>query len=122
MEIRFLPPPVNRSIRKVSGSTIDVRLYTISPHADWFYVAHLPSCEVLTESLAETARKALRARGWLRDMEAQVRAIGGDVAGLRYENPLHLYNVRFRPAEAEIYDPIVKVGATDAVRDCVDTR
>jgi hypothetical protein len=108
--------PVNRSYRKVQGSTIDVRLYTISPDGVWYYVAHVRHCEVLTQPQAEAAREEFRTRGWLADMEEHVEAIGGDVEGLRYEEPTSIFNVRFRQREAEIYNPKRLVDDDDAVR------
>src|SRR5438034_6190667 len=56
--------PVNKSLAKVQGTTIDIRLWTISPKAEWFYVAHVPSCEVLMEEQAEHARREFKRRGW----------------------------------------------------------
>jgi hypothetical protein len=108
--------PVNKSLAAVQGKTIDVRLYTISSARQWFYVGHLRACEVLTEDMAEAARAEFKRRGWLKDMIAQVRQVGGNIAGLQYERATLLFNVRFRPGAAEIYDPMVPVGASDAIR------
>jgi hypothetical protein len=108
--------PVNKSLRKVLGETIDVRLYTISPHARWFYVGHIRQCEVLTEEVASKARAEFRRRGWLRDMNAQIRKVGGEKKGLDYTHALLVFNVRFRPKEATLYDPMIPVGAKDSIR------
>lgn len=108
--------PVNKSLAKVQGKTLDVRLYTISPGRHWYYVGHLRSCEVLTEEAADRARKEFKRRGWFKDMMSQLRQVGGNVAGLQYDDATLLFNVRFRPEDAEIYDPMVPVGDRDAIR------
>lgn len=96
--------PVNRSYAKMKGQTIDVRLYTISPAKEWFYVGRLPRCEVLTMAQVEHARREFRRRGWLKDMEAQAVAIGGSVKGIR-GNLEWIFNVRFRADDFDLYDP-----------------
>lgn len=64
--------PVNGSRAKLEGKSIDVRLYTISPDADWFYVGNLQACEVLDEPTAAAARHEFRKRGWFQSMARQV--------------------------------------------------
>jgi hypothetical protein len=108
--------PVNNSLPKVQGKDLDVRLYTISPTGSWFYVGHLHRCEALTEELADEARTEFKKRGWFKDMLRQVRHVGGDVKGLQYDEATLIFNVRFRPADAELYDPAVPVGPRDAIR------
>jgi hypothetical protein len=108
--------PVNRSFANVCGQTIDVRLYTIAPKTGWFYVGRIPKCEVITEEQAATARAAYRKKGWLKDMEAHVRQIGGKLKELHHKESRFTFNVRFRPSEIELYDPMTSVGARDALR------
>lgn len=108
--------PVNHSYEKMHGQAIDVRLYTLSQRSEWFYVGRIPACEVITEEQAEAARSAFRRNGWLKDMEAQAKAIGGDVKGLRYKEPQVIFNLRFRPNNYELYDPMVPVGVHDGIR------
>ena len=108
--------PVNRSLAKVEGETIDVRLYTITSDAKWYYVGHLRRCEVLTEKLAESARAEFKRRGWFREMKTQVRRVEGDIEGLNYARATLLFNVRFRQEDAAQYAPIVPVGPKDAIR------
>lgn len=108
--------PVNRSLAKVEGKVLDVRLYAISPTGSWFYVGHLRRCEVLTEDQAQTARAEFKRRGWFKDMLSHVRHVGGDIGGLQYEDPRLVFNVRFRPVDAELYDPALLVGPKDAIR------
>ena len=108
--------PVNKSLSRVQGGRLDVRLYTIGERKAWFYVGHIQPCEVLRDEQAEEARAAFRKRGWLGQMLEQVRQVGGKERGLKYPDPLLLFNVRFRPKDAEILDPMKPVGSKDAIR------
>lgn len=108
--------PVNRSLEKVQGETLDIRVYTIKPGENWWYVGHLHRCEVLHETVAADARKEFQRRGWLKSMMDQVRHVGGNVEGLRYPRATLLFNIRFRPADAELYDSMIPVGERDPIR------
>lgn len=108
--------PVNKSLPKVQGKTLDVRLYTISSSRHWYYVGHLRSCEVLTDEQAETTRREFKRRGWYKDMASHLRQVGGNVHELECERAIVVFNVRFRPEDAVIYDPMVPVGERDAIR------
>src|SRR5262249_33983283 len=81
-----------------------------------FYVGHIRRCEILPEDIARAARAELKRRGWFRDMAAQVRRIGGNEDGLKYDRATPPFNVRFRMGDATLYDPMVPVGARDGVR------
>lgn len=116
-EYGFLQP-VNRSLAKAQGTTIDIRLCAISPKAEWFYVAHVPRCEVLTEEQAEYARREFKRRGWFQDMVDQVRAVRGKARELSVARPTLLFNLRFRPKAVSIYGPMRRVGARDPTRSC----
>lgn len=108
--------PVNKSLARLEGKTIDVRLFTVGGAKGWFYVGEISQCEVLTLEQAEYARDQFKARGWLRDMEKHVRAVGGDAGGLRESNPRTVFNIRFRRKNAELYDPPVPMDDADAIR------
>jgi hypothetical protein len=49
-------------------------------------------------------------------MEEQVRAVDGDVRGLRGDDPRLIFNVRFHRRDAELYDPPVPVLGNDFIR------
>src|SRR5205085_1063562 len=94
--------------------TIDVRLYTIAPKGHWYYVAHIPRCEVITLEQSRTAWDVFLKRGWAKDMQDQAKAVGGKLRGL--SKPQFNFNVRFRPNDAEILDPMEPVGDDDALK------
>src|SRR5690606_14876523 len=81
----------------------------------WYYIGRIPRCEVITEEQARRAKAKFDRRGWTDDMKAHVRAIGGSLRELR--GPArYVFNVRFRPSAAQLYDPLVPVGKHDMVR------
>lgn len=108
--------PVGKSRAKLERRTIDVRLYTISPHAEWFYVGHLGACEVLDERTAAAARTQFKKRGWFKDMVEQLDHVGGNQEGLHYDEAVWVFNIRFKPSDAVLYDPMVPVRPSDAIR------
>lgn len=108
--------PVNRSLRKVQGKLLDIRLFTISPASAWFYVGHIHRCEVLTEKQAAAAGKEVKRHGWLKEMIRHVENIDGNPHDTLYDYWIKSLNVRFRPADAELYDPLIPVGEKDAIR------
>lgn len=107
--------PVMKSLAKVQGTAMDIRLYTIAPGGKWFYVGHLHHCEAVSNGESLRVFAEFKKRGWFQDMVEQARAIGGNVSELEAVGP-HLFNVRFKPADTEIYTRPILVPATDAVR------
>lgn len=109
--------PVNKSLSRLEGKTINVRLFTTGGAKEWFYVGEISQCEILTLEQADYARNQFTARGWLQDMEKHVLAVRGDIRGLRESNPRNVLNIRFRRKNAELYDPPVPVDDADAIRN-----
>jgi hypothetical protein len=100
----------------VTGKTIDVLLYTINPERDRLYVGEIVSCEVLNLDQAEWSHKIYKERGWLNSMAEQVRGYGGKVEYILGEtNARHLFNIRFRREDVNIYDPLLRAEPHDAV-------
>jgi len=108
--------PVNKSLARFEGAIIDVRLFTVAGAKRWFYVGEIGQCQVLSPRQAQHARDQFKTRGWLREMEKHVRAVGGNVGGLRENDPRNVFNIRFRRKNAELYDPPVPVDEGDAIR------
>jgi hypothetical protein len=105
--------PVTNSWAKVSGQKIELYLYSIGPRSSWFYVGHINPCEVLTDDLVDEAVVEFKKRGWLRQMKEQARAVGGNARQL---DAGMIFNIRFKPSDAEILDPMKPIGSRDAIR------
>ena len=108
--------PVHDSFKNVTGRTIDVLLYTINADGNRLYVGEISNCEVLRSVQADAALKIYKKRGWLKSMAEQVRDIRGKVSHILSESdPALLFNVRFRPDDARINDPLKMADQKDAV-------
>jgi hypothetical protein len=86
----------------VTGKTIDVLLYTISPTGDRLYAGEISNCEVLHVDQAKEALKGYKNRGWLKSMAEQVREVGTKADYILDEsNATTLFNIRFRQEHAK---------------------
>jgi hypothetical protein len=95
--------PVSDSINNVAGKHLDLLLFSINPMGDRLYVGEIRNCEILTSADAEPAVRHYKKAGWLRSMKEQVEALGGDASKL---DDGSLFNVRFKPTDAELYQPL----------------
>jgi hypothetical protein len=108
--------PVNRSFKNVTGTTIDVLLYAISPDGTRLYTGKISNCEVLQAAQADAALKIYKKRGWLKSMAEQVREVKGNVDRILGESDAaFLFNIRFRQEDADIYDPPLIADRKDTV-------
>lgn len=105
--------PVSDSYEKVNGKTIDVLLFTINPKGDRVYVGEISRCEVITHEQAQSALEDYKKAGWHNSMKQQVRDAGGDAA--RLTDAPDQFNIRFKPDEVELYDPLRVAAPTDFV-------
>lgn len=96
--------PMNDSWKNFTGQTIRVRLFTIAPDRQRFYVGELRSCDVLNEEQAAAASKAYKKRGWADERRKQLVELGAKLKGLDGP-PLTLFNIRFRPQDATYFTP-----------------
>jgi hypothetical protein len=108
--------PVSKSFEKLAGKTVGILLYTINPNGDRLYIGQISHCEVLRREQAEHALNIYKERGWLKNLREQVAQFckTGQVT-LKPSEARHLFNVRFRPDNADIYDPPRIAGYEDAV-------
>jgi hypothetical protein len=63
---------------------------------------------VLTIELAECTKKTYKKRGWLKSMGEQVENVGDKQSKQKIleSEARYLFNVRFRPDDADIFDPL----------------
>lgn len=108
--------PASKSLARLEGAVIDVNLFTIGRRQGWNYVGEIRSCNILPQSVAQVALKEFKRRGWLSQMKQQVHAIGGNVKALEWHSPRDLFNIRFRPSDAVLYDPLIPVEPNDTIR------
>jgi len=96
--------PLRRSKQISAGDTISLLLYAVSPEHERYYVGEIGQCEVLSPEECRRAVEEYERRGWLDIMRDQIAEIGGDVTSLPKDH-MERFNLRFRPENAERYDP-----------------
>jgi hypothetical protein len=106
--------PVNKSFERVTGKTIHILLYTVSPDRKKLYVGEIQNCEVLSRSQAAEVLRHYRKSGWLKSMKEQISDIGADSTGLESHAEL-LFNVRFRREDVQFYDPMPIAKSNDFI-------
>jgi hypothetical protein len=107
--------PIRPSWKRLQGQRIHVRLFTIAPGGERFYLGELQSCEVLTEVQAEEASRGYKKRGWTKEMIQQVSEVEGNPQGLAGD-AINRFNIRFRPEHATYFAPH-RIPATSILKD-----
>ncbi|UVT20638.1 MAG: hypothetical protein H8K03_01590 [Nitrospira sp.] len=106
--------PINRSIQKLKGSNINLRLFTITADRNRQYIGEINRCTVLNDAQASDAVRIYKKSGWLSQMRRQIHAVSGDTSALQC-SPLELFNIRFKPEDATLYAPPIPVKNNDYV-------
>lgn len=88
---------------KWGGATVDVHLYTITPSRERVHVGIIRDLEILTSKEAKAVRKTFRAKGWLREMKAEGKAVGADMSVMPGQHPAEVVNVKFKPSSLETF-------------------
>lgn len=94
---------VQRSRDRLEGSTINLRLFAISPSKTRLMVGEIHNAQVLTWDQSASAFKRFRARGWFREMQREITAVGLKAKVLRGMD----LNVRFQAADLKLFEPPV---------------
>ncbi len=100
----FLQPFTN-AMDRFSGTTLDVALYT-KIAGRTFMVGIIKSVYVPTEKELRFAFDEFIKNGWLDQMRNDVAAVNGKVTAIAGNEPDLIINVRFRPDEVTLYDPM----------------
>lgn len=108
---------VNRSLDRLEGKTINVRLFTISPQMKRFYVGYIRNAEVLSKNEAGKAVTFFRHKGLIKTMGKDIRAVGGASTTLmgHLPDPELIFNIRFKPKNLKIYDSPVAAEKRDYI-------
>lgn len=97
---------LNRSRKAYLGRPLDLSLYTMLPDKRSRLVATIYDLECLSDEQAKEALESFQSKGWLKIMQEEVDAIGGDTGALG--NPRwaqHVLNVRFRLENVDMHPP-----------------
>ena len=95
---------VGRSLSRLRGQRLCIRLYTITPMKERLYVGELTDAEVIGESAARAIVGEMRQRGLLRTMAKEVRDVGGDGSLITTpDSPTSICNIRFKPEDLRMF-------------------
>ena len=115
----FLKPVQGSRVGQERGKAISVRLWSKSPDRTRWYIGEIRRCEVVTGEQSVRIAKDYERRGWLEEMDkelAQLRVSPQERKLVTSEQFFSdLFNVRFRPADAELYDRFRPVPRTHKV-------
>jgi len=96
----------NRGARTYLGQPLEVTLFTRQPDKRHRLVATIYDLEYLTDEQAQDALATFRSQEWLKIMEDEIRAVGGNVGA--FGDPKwahHVLNVRYRLDNFDLYPP-----------------
>ena len=96
--------PVNKVRKKRAGESLDLLLWTIAPDGKRLEAGRITDCRILKPEEAQRSLNEHKKKRWFRQMQEDVEAVGGRKQELDYED---LFNVRFRPEDAKVFDPPV---------------
>ena len=94
--------PINRGRSKHEGKFLDIFLFSINSETnERFWVGKLKNAEVINTSIAEKAKEIYHKRGWIKEMENDLRCLDIDPSKLNTWMGTSLFNIRFKPANFE---------------------
>jgi hypothetical protein len=106
---------VDRQRKRLVGTTLNIRLYTINPMKQRLYVGTLNSAEVIDDETATRALVFLRKSGFLEKMKQEVGAAGGKLTAITSLSDFAIANIRFRPDSLRMYQKSVPAVPGDRI-------
>lgn len=105
--------PIHKQYRKYNNETGSVILY--SKPEDWWFVAKIDNCHVLSEKEKEEAYDFHEKKGWLEEMKEHLELLNLD-GRLVKQNREYLFNIRFKKEDVTFLDPYILVPADHKIR------
>lgn len=98
------------SVRKeqdaYSGKMFNVWLYSINGETkERFWIGEINNLIVLNRKEAEWVYQTYLEKGWIREMEEQIRRSGANEKGFSNWNGVDVFNIKFRPKDIKVNDP-----------------
>lgn len=109
--------PVMRSRSRLLNEderVLSILLWTKDPSRRDWYAGTIHHCEILDDGQASHAFSEYQRRGWLSEMAQEVEGVGCAAGTLKAPTSAWIFNVRFRPDEAELFDPLRPILPGDA--------
>ena len=107
--------PIGKYYARYAEENCSILIYTVTPEQRTLLVGiirnvYVPGIEELENVLRVTDDK-----GWLQTMRDDVRRVKGDIAVLLEPSAGAIANIRFRPEDVEIFDPMQRVVGTHKI-------
>lgn len=107
--------PIGKFHAKYAGDTTSLCLYTVTPDKDRLVVGVIR--EVYIPTLPETKDifREFKKRGWIKQMEKDCLALGVGPFNADGLNEGGVINIRFRPEDVELFDPMLVADPTHTI-------
>lgn len=108
--------PIRKQQDSYSNKLFDVWLYTINDETkERFWIGEIHNLEVLHQDEAERIKKIYQSKGWLNEMEDQIKASGASNPGFSNFKGVDIFNIRFRVYDLYINDELISIPGTNPV-------
>jgi hypothetical protein len=110
--------PIRQEQDAYSNKLYNVWLYSINGETKKrFWIGEIKNLFVIDSVEAEKVNQTYIEKGWLNDMEAQIKASGANVKGFSNWRGLDFFNVKFKPCDIFINDPYFELSDTHPIYD-----
>jgi hypothetical protein len=104
--------PIRKQQDAYTYNSYDVWLYTINGQSKQrFFIGEIKNLEVIDEEEAEKVKGIYREKGWMKEMEEQIKNCGANPKGFSNWVGVNLFNVKFKPRDLYMNDPYLLLPA-----------
>ncbi len=102
--------PLRKQQGAYEGKLFNIQLYSINKETKKrYWIGEIKNTEVLDSGAAELVKAEYQRLGWFQEMEDQIVASGANEEGFSDWQGVELFNIRFKPEDAEIYDEYIEI-------------
>ena len=101
--------PIGKYYEKYAEENCSIMMYTLTPEKQTLLVGLIKHVYVPGNEELDHVLRVTDETGWLQTMRDDVRLVKGDVAVLSRPSARAIANIRFRPEDVEIFDPMRRV-------------
>lgn len=110
--------PIRKEQDAFLGKTYDVWLFSINSETKKrFWIGNIKSLMVIDRDEADRVQQIYIDKGWLKEMESQIRASGANEKGFSNWKGVDLFNVKFNPNDIFSNDPYFSLSDTHPIKD-----
>ena len=105
---RFLQP-IGKFYEKHAEESCSIQIYTVTPEQQTILVGTINHVYVSGKMELEDVLRITDDKGWLKTMHDYVSRVQGNAAVLSEPSARAIANIRFRPEDVKIFDPMPRV-------------